>query len=72
MLARSLQLELKITQFRLNSVYQFTQQLRIVKHLLSRKISFLNTTHVGEIILIIGKRELLQLGYRKDSPACLN
>jgi hypothetical protein len=28
--------ELKITQFRLNLVYQFTQHLRIVKHLLTR------------------------------------
>ena len=33
---RSLQLESKIAQFRLNLVYQFTQHLRIVKHLLTR------------------------------------
>jgi hypothetical protein len=37
MQASSLQLELKITQFRLNSVYQFTQHFRIVKQLLSRQ-----------------------------------
>ena len=33
---KSLQLSQKITQFRLNRVYQFTQHLRIVKHLLIR------------------------------------
>ena len=57
---KSLQLSQKITQFRLNLVYQFTQHLRIVKHLLIRAdIIFRNSSatkalsHKGYKIILL-------------------
>jgi hypothetical protein len=64
---QALQLESKIAQFRLCLDYQFTQHLRIVKHLLTRTdIIFEQSSNREKLIRLIVKNGINQARLKKE------